>query len=117
MTAPDRLSIDINPSDRGVVVQLRGTASMEHCDRLNALLMKAAESEPRLLVIDLDQLDFICSMGLGAIVAAYLRARRYDGQIALGAPNEAIREMLDVTRLDTLIDIYDTPAQALEAVS
>lgn len=117
MTAPDRLRIDINPSDRDVVVQLRGTASMEHCDRLNTALMKAAESKPRLLVIDLDQLDFICSIGLGAIVSAFLRARRYGGQMALGAPNEAIREMLDLTRLDTLIDVYDTPAQALAAAS
>jgi anti-anti-sigma factor len=113
----DQLEIDITQSDGGVIVRLVGSASMEHCERLNESLLEAVSSDPEFLVLDMAQLEFICSIGLGAIVAAYLRARKRNSRFAIGAPNEAIQEILQVTKLDTILDVYDKTDQALEADS
>ena len=108
MTAPDILNIETSQSDQQVVITLVGNASMEHCERLNSSLLEACKSQPSLLIIDLSELRFICSLGLGAIVVAYLRVQKGGGRIALVQPTPAIRDMLATTKLGTLLPIFDT---------
>lgn len=107
------LEIEVTSHGEALVCRLSGSAAMEACDRLNNRLAEVAQREPKLLVIDLGELDFICSLGLGSIVAAYLRARRYDGAVRLAAPGPAIRELLEVTQLVTLLPVHDSTAEAL----
>lgn len=113
MSDTDTLSIEVSQLEQGVVITLVGNASMEHCDRLNASLLEACNSQPDRLIIDLSQLRFICSLGLGAIVVAYLRVQKTSGRIALVKPTPPIRAMLDTTKLGTLLPIYDSVEQAV----
>jgi len=117
MNATDALTISTTQKGNGVVVQLVGSASMELCDRLNEALYAACESRPRVLVVDLSRLDFICSLGLGGLVAAYLRVQKYGGALLLASPAESIREMLQVTKLGQILPMFDTPAEALASIS
>ncbi|MHC4063483.1 MAG: STAS domain-containing protein [Planctomycetota bacterium] len=107
------LHIELRPHGEALVCKLSGSATMETCERLNDRLADAAEGRPNLLVIDMADLDFICSLGLGSIVAAYLRARRHDGALRLAAPVPAVREVFEVTRLVTLLSVYDSTDEAL----
>ncbi|MEE9296206.1 MAG: STAS domain-containing protein [Phycisphaerae bacterium] len=113
MSIIDTLDIKISQSDRHVLITLVGSASMEHCDRLNESLLEACKLQPRLLVIDLSRLEFICSLGLGGFVVAYLRIQKYGGRIGLLCPMPAIRDMLATTKLGTLLPVYDTLDQAI----
>jgi anti-anti-sigma factor len=67
------------------------------------------------MVLDLGDLDFICSLGLGSIVAVYLRAMKHGGRVVVSRPAPAIREMLELTRLTHLLTVYDTVDAALAA--
>ena len=113
MSAPlkktDRpLKIDLEHKEGLVLLRLHGSASMELCADLQDVLVQAAEDSPAVVVADLSDLDFICSTGLGALVAAHIRASNHGGQFRLAAPNEDIRDLLDLTRLSTLLATYDT---------
>lgn len=116
MRTTDTLKIDTSWHETGLVVSLAGSASMDLCDQLNAALLEACQSKPQMLVINLAELTFICSLGLGGLVAAYLRVQKYGGRLALACPSQAIREMLEVTKLGTLLPVYDTSQQALAGV-
>lgn len=63
----------------------------------------------------MSDLDFIDSTGLGGIVAAHLRGRHHRSAIRLVNPRPAIREILDVTRLNHLFPVHDTLDAALAA--
>ncbi len=115
MDTTDTLKIAVEQCDAGVVIYLSGSASMDLCDKLNQALLDANESKPAKMVIDLENLEFICSLGLGGLVAAYLRARKHNGVLCLASPSGAIREMLEVTKLAALLPVYDTPAAAFAA--
>ncbi len=112
MSITDTLEIDVSQSDRNVVVTLAGSASMEHCDRLNTSLLEACQMGPRVLVLDLSKLSFICSLGLGGIVVAYLRVQKQGGCIALVRPLPEIRNMLAATKLGTLLPVCDSVEEA-----
>lgn len=118
MQPSDRpLRVEVSPFRQGVVVTLSGSATMDRCAELNAKLVEAAGNRPSLMVIDLGDLDFICSLGLGSLVAAYLRARRYDGKVVLSCPLRPIREMLELTKLNTLLPVHLTSEEAIAAAS
>ncbi len=108
MSPKDSLTTSISPSERGVVVSLVGSASMDLCDQLHKTLEDACQSRPPLLIIDLTGLEFICSLGLGAIVVAYLRVQKNGGRVALVGPSEAIQNVLTATKLGNLMTIYPT---------
>ncbi len=116
MPMTDSLNIKISQVAEGVIVTLVGNASMELCDRLGASLQEACQKRPKLLALDLARLEFICSLGLGAIVVAYLRVNKYGGKVVLASPIDAVREMLTTTKLGTLLPVTDTVEDALAIV-
>lgn len=115
MPATDTLNISTRRQGTTVIVALAGSASMEHCEQLATQLLQACETKPPALVVDLTALEFICSLGLGGIVAAYIRMQRHGGKLVLAAPGGAIRDMLTVTKLGTLLKVHATVEQALDA--
>ena len=108
------LQIEAATSGETMVCRLAGSATMDTCEQLNEELSRAAENKPALLVIDLERLEFICSLGLGAIVTAYLRARRYGGRLCLTAPQPAVRELIEMTKLAVLFPVCESVEEALQ---
>jgi anti-sigma B factor antagonist len=113
MYVKDRpLVIKVARQGRAVVCRLIGSATMETCSLLNERLCDVWTEADGALLIELSELNFICSLGLGSIVAAYTRAIRQAGAIRLVAPSDAVRDMLVMTKLDTLIPVYDSVEEA-----
>jgi anti-anti-sigma factor len=56
----------------------------------------------RQFVVDLRQVSQMDTSGLTTLVAAYIAVRKQEGRIALVNPPKRVRELLRVTRLDTL---------------
>jgi anti-sigma B factor antagonist len=51
--------------------------------------------------------------GIGELVCSLLTVERHDSKIALIAPSACVRQLLAVTRLNTIFAIYDSEAEAL----
>ena len=65
------------------------------------------------VVLDMGDLDFIMSGGLGAIVAAHIRISRHGGQIRIAAARDHVLDMLERTALTRLFPVYASVEQAL----
>ena len=65
------------------------------------------------LVIDLTDMDFIASMGLGVFVRTYTRLREAGGFLRLAGPRPLILQIIKTTALDRLLLIYDSLEKAL----
>jgi anti-sigma B factor antagonist len=109
----DTLRIDVQTGGPAAIVRLIGAADMNVTDQLRERLVGLVDSGQRMLVLDLAELKFINSMGLGAIIAAHLRCRHCKTEIRLVAPQPPIREVLRITRLDKLFPIFASLEEAL----
>jgi anti-sigma B factor antagonist len=109
------LQIEVEPHGEYAVVKLRGSANMNVAGELQERLIELVDARVRRLVLDLSELDFISSVGLGGIIAAHLKCRYNNGLIQIARPQPAIRELLTVTRLDRLFPIHDSIEGALAA--
>lgn len=67
------------------------------------------------LVVDLMNVPLIDSSALGAIVVTLKSCRQSGGKLVLLNPQKAVREVLEVTQLSTVIEIYDTEEGACAA--
>ena len=67
----------------------------------------------RRVLIDLADVSYVDSAGLGELVQANSTAKNLGGSIKLFSPTSRLRELLVVTRLTSLLGIYDDEAQAL----
>ncbi|SDK80328.1 anti-sigma B factor antagonist [Maridesulfovibrio ferrireducens] len=81
-------------------------------DFKTALLNLIKENNIRIL-LNLEQIEFIDSSGLGAIISA-LRQVGVKGDIKLCNVNKQIMELLRLTRLDKILDSFENEKTALE---
>lgn len=105
--------MEIDRRNVTAVVRLIGSANMNACDGLQEKLVELVDQPNARLVLDLSHLDFICSLGLGALIAAHLRCRHQQGSVRLVAPTPAIQDLLKVTKLNLLFPEYPSIDAAL----
>lgn len=94
-----------------------------HEDRLDANnsnelkqeINKLYESGSKALIIDLNDVHFIDSSGLGALVSGYKNASTHQGSIKLSALQSQVKSMFELTRLQRVFEIYQTVDEALAA--
>jgi anti-sigma B factor antagonist len=66
------------------------------------------------VLLDMTAVTDIDAHGLGALVYSLTTLERHGGQMALIAPSDRIRQLLAITRLDTVFAIYDSEPEALD---
>ena len=81
-----------------------------------AALIDRIDAGARRIRVDLQQVEFMDSAGLGALVSALKRIGR-DGELTICAPRPAVRSMFELTRLDRLMPIVDGELDPVGAVA
>ena len=64
------------------------------------------------IVLHMSGVQTIDSGGLGTLVGIFISVRHRSGTVKIAAPSRKAREVLQITHLDTLIDIYATADEA-----
>lgn len=95
------------------VLQVEGQLIVGNRQELKDLVQTALDRGERRLLIDFSRTGYIDSSGLGALVSISKRIREAGGELRLSGLNEDLRSLFELTKLDTLFAITDTPQQAL----
>lgn len=82
-------------------------------ERVKGLL---AQNKKR-LVLNMDNVTYIDSAGLGTLVAAHHSARTQDAALKLSNLGSKFQEVLQVTKLLTVFEVYDSEAAAIRSFS
>ena len=80
-------------------------------DRVKTLLGQ----DRKKLILNMGQVSYIDSAGLGALVAAYTSAKNQGAMLKLVNLGSKFREVLQVTKLLTVFDVYDTEQAAISS--
>jgi len=71
----------------------------------------------RRLVVDLAGVERVDSAGLGELVMLHMWADGMGYAVAFASPNTRVRELLDLTNLTSMLDVYETLEEAAHAVA
>jgi anti-sigma B factor antagonist len=71
----------------------------------------------RKFLFNLAGVEFIDSDGMGELVRCYSAVRQSGGELKLVHVNKKVQDLLELTRISTLFEIYSEERAALEAFS
>jgi anti-sigma B factor antagonist len=84
-------------------------------EELKIELRKIFDSGAKDLIIDLSEIHFIDSSGLGALVSGYKNASTLHGSLKLSNLQSQVKSMFELTRLHRVFDIFTTVDEALKS--
>jgi anti-anti-sigma factor len=100
--------VEIRPHEQALwaIVQPR-TLDDVACSAMQSEVIEAANGRPKAAVIlDLSAVEYIPSLGLGALVSLLRQLRQKEHRFLLAGLHPDVRSTLAVTRLDKLFEIY-----------
>jgi anti-sigma B factor antagonist len=77
--------------------------------------LKRLLASTRQIVLNLSGVSYIDSGGLGTLVGVYSSARSAGADIKLTGLGQRLRDVLQVTKLVTVFEVYDNEQQAIAA--
>jgi len=77
--------------------------------------LKKVLAKSKKVVLNLSDVSYIDSGGLGMLVGVYSSARAAGADIKLSGVGERVRDVLQITKLVTVFEAYDTEQKAMAA--
>ena len=86
-----------------------------NADNSDSLTQYLSQLERRNVVLDLDNTEAIDSEGLTALLDARDQLRSLEGDIKISTSNYSNRKILELTRLDQQLDVFDSVIDAVKS--
>lgn len=98
-----------------VVLELSERLTVETEADLKQAVRRQLDAGRRHMVLDLSRVPYVDSCGLGTMVQAYVSAHRLGGSVKLWNITPRVRQLLTITRLLTVFEIYQPEVRAMGA--
>jgi anti-sigma B factor antagonist len=114
--SPMQLKMSIRPTqDDILVLNCSGRIVFgEESGSLRDTVKKLLTSNKR-IVLNLAEITYIDSGGLGTLVALYITARSNDASVKLANLTQRVGDLLQVTKLLTVFEVFDSEEKAIES--
>lgn len=110
------VAVKIEEVDGVSVVELSGRIILgDESGALRETVKNLIVAGKKKIVLDMSNVTYIDSAGLGILVAAHVNTKMQGASISLCALGQKFREVLQLTRLVTIFDVYDTRTAAVES--
>ncbi len=95
------------------ILSLQGILNASSAPQLKTYIAGLPDAQS--IVVDLENVEFLDSSGLGALVGIARRKKTSNAVIKLARMNERVKKVFEITQAYTLFDIYDDVSAAAEA--
>jgi anti-sigma B factor antagonist len=92
-----------------VTVALHGEIDVLTVEQVRLAITEAVAAGPKHIVVDLADLSFIDSTGIGAIVFGLQRSREHDIGFRLARPSGPVHQVLLLSGLLDVVEVVDPP--------
>ena len=97
----------MNPEVR--VMRPSGRLDVTNVNQFRREVSDIAITKPKFLLINLKDISFMDSSGLGALVAALKTIRTAGGEVILCSLADQVQMLFDLTSMGTIFKIYSSP--------
>src|SRR6516164_9621801 len=100
----------------GTIIDVAGDIDLAHSPAMRkALLGEIKEKKTPKVFLNLRNVRYIDSSGIASLVEGLKASRDIGSRLILFALNPAVREVMELSRLQKIFEIYDSEEQALAA--
>jgi anti-sigma B factor antagonist len=110
------MELDIRDDGRVTILTLKGDLGIGESETLFKRTVSRLLEEGKVhLLIDCTGLRFVDSSGLGALVRALTTSQHEGGQTKLLGVGPHVRKLLEMTRLDSVFEMFTDPEEAVSS--
>lgn len=80
---------------------------------LRQVVKEVIEQDHANVVLNMSDLAYVDSGGIGTLVGLYTSARAAGGDLKLACPNSRVQHVLEITRLMTILSVHASEEQAI----
>ncbi len=95
-------------------VSVRGELDAENVEDVLAFFQEREGKDEKRIVLDLSELEYVDSSGLGVFVRIMKVRRNSGGDVRIAAPTAEVRKVLELTRLNRVFEIFPSVEEATE---
>ncbi len=103
---------DIKHHEDVVVIVVEGELTFEQSPTFHKRLVEVAEGSAKHLVVDLSDLSYIDSSGVGTLVEIWRRLKTRQIAFSLVGLQSTVRSVFEITKLDGVFRIFETLEEA-----
>jgi anti-sigma B factor antagonist len=110
--------LNINERQAGdvTVLDMSGKITIgEGSVALRTAIRRLLEEGKKRILLNLAQVSYIDSSGIGELVSSYTAINKESGQLKLLNLTQKLQDLLTITKLLTVFDVYDSEAEALNS--
>ena len=112
------MTIEERPTDGVMILDLKGKLTIGEDvellkDKINSLIQQGEKK----LLLNLAEVPYVDSAGLGEIVRTYTTVNRQGGDLKLLHLTKRIEDLLAITKLLTVFDTFDSEQDAIGSFS
>jgi len=104
----------VEAGKRAAIFEAAGDIDLHRSNDFQQALLALAGQKPDLIVLDLAGVAYMDSSGVASLVKLLARVRRDSIALKLCGLQPRVRSVFEITRLDTVFDIYPSAEEALE---
>ena len=82
---------------------------------LRSAIRRLIEEGKKKILLNLAGVSYVDSSGIGELVSSYTTINREGGQLKLLKLTQKIKDLLTITKLLTVFDVYDDESEALNS--
>jgi anti-sigma B factor antagonist len=97
------------------MISVRGRMDTVSSKDVEASLSRAAEDGRKRIVVNMSDVDYISSMGLRVLVAAYKRQKKEHGSLELVSLQPHVQNIFKIAGLDRVFPIYTSEEGAVQS--
>ena len=109
------LTLSTREADGTTVVAVGGEIDVYTAPRLRDKFTELVAAGSYDIIVDMQNVEFLDSTGLGVLVGALKRVRTHNGSLHLVCSQERVLKVFRITGLTKVFAIHDTVEQALAA--
>jgi len=113
--APGKSDVSVRQLPQAAIATFTGKLALDDgCRLLRETVRALLDGGQRRILLNLEQVNFLDSAGLGELVRTHVAARGRGGQLTLVNPSPNVRQLLRLTRVDQVFDIAPDELSAIE---
>ena len=110
------MNINVNETEKAVVIKLEGEMMLGYeANDFHEAVRTSIEKNKKNVVVDLSEVKFISSWGIGILIHGYTTATNGGSKFSLAAVPKNVKETFQKIKIDSIFNQFSTVEEALKA--
>jgi len=108
------MNVTVEEKGDAVIINLTGDMMLGYeANDFHEAILKAVKNNRKKIIVDLSNVQFISSWGIGILIYGYTTTINAGGKFIIAAVPGKVKDVLVKTRLDSFFEKYDSVESAL----